>query len=58
METNNTANKEQAIVVGEPNAAVLLTPQNDQLMSERCVLGFKPALRLEWREQDDEYETQ
>ena len=50
--------KEQAIVVGEPNAAVLLTPQNDQLMSERCILGLKPALRLEWREQDGQYETQ
>src|SRR5271170_2097512 len=48
----------KAIVVREPNAAVLLTPQNDQLMSERCVLGFKPALRLEWREQDGQHETQ
>jgi hypothetical protein len=26
-------------------------------MSERRVLGFKPALRLEWRSQDDQYET-
>jgi hypothetical protein len=33
------------------------TPQNDQLMSERRVLGFKPALRLEWRDQDGQYET-
>ena len=49
--------KEQAIVVREPNAAVYLTPQNDQLMSERRVLGFKPALRLEWRDQDGQYET-
>jgi hypothetical protein len=49
--------KEQAIVVCEPNAAVHLTPQNDQLMSERRVLGFKPALRLEWRDQDGQYET-
>jgi hypothetical protein len=24
-------------------------PQNDQLMSERHVLSFKPQLRLEWR---------
>jgi hypothetical protein len=49
--------KEQAIVVREPNAAVQLTPQNDQLMSERRVLGFKPALRLEWRDQDGQCET-
>jgi hypothetical protein len=33
------------------------TPQNDQLMSKRRVLGFKPALRLEWRGQDGQYET-
>jgi len=39
--------KEPTVVVGEPNAAMHLTPQNDQLMSERRVLGFKPALRLE-----------
>jgi len=26
-------------------------------MSERRVLGFKPALRLEWRGQDGQYET-
>jgi hypothetical protein len=49
--------KEQAIAVREPNAAVHLTPQNDQLMSERRVLSLKPALRLEWRDQDGQYET-
>ncbi|MGZ6154569.1 MAG: hypothetical protein ACXWNT_15975 [Gemmatimonadaceae bacterium] len=42
----------------ELNAAVHLTPQNDQLMSERRVLGFKPALRLEWRGQDGQHEAQ
>ena len=31
--------------------------QNDQLMSERRVLGFQPALRLEWRGQGGQYET-
>jgi hypothetical protein len=50
--------KEPAIVVCEPDPALHLTPQNDQLMSERRVLGFKPALRLEWRGQDGQYETQ
>jgi hypothetical protein len=27
-------------------------------MSERRILGFKPALRLEWRGQGGHYETQ
>src|SRR5450759_4290 len=49
--------KEPAIVVCEPDPALHLTPQNDQLMSERRVLGFKLALRLEWRGQDGQYET-
>ncbi len=40
--------KEPVIVVREPDPAVHLTPQNDQLMSERRVLGLKPALRLKW----------
>src|ERR1039458_9716635 len=40
--------KEPAIVVCEPDPALHLTPQNDQLMSERRVLGFKTALRLKW----------
>jgi hypothetical protein len=35
-----------------------LAPQNDQLMSERRVLGFKPALRLERQGQDGHYETE
>ena len=35
-----------------------LTPQNDQLMSERRVLCFKPALRLEWRGQDGQDEAE
>src|ERR1017187_7581599 len=39
--------KEPVVVVCEPNAAVHLTPQNDQLMPEHRVLGFTPALRLE-----------
>ena len=45
-------NKEPAIVVGEPDPARHLTPQNDQLLSECHVLRFKPSLRLEWRGQD------
>ena len=41
--------KEPAIAVREPDPPVHLTPQDDQLMSERCILCFKPALRLDWR---------
>jgi hypothetical protein len=44
--------KEPAIVIRQPNLTVNLTPQNDQLMSERRVLCLKPTLRLEGRGQD------
>jgi hypothetical protein len=37
--------------------ALHVTPQNDQLMSECCILWFMLALRLEWRGQDGQYET-
>ena len=50
--------KKPAVVVRQPDPAPHFTPQNYQLMSERRVLGFKPALRLEWRSQDGQYETQ
>jgi hypothetical protein len=46
-----------AVVVRQPGSAPHFTPQNDQLMSERRVFGFKPALRLEWRSQDGQDET-
>jgi hypothetical protein len=46
-----------AIVVRQPGSAPHFTPRNYQLMSERRVLGLKPALRLEWRSQDGQYET-
>lgn len=44
--------KEPAIAVCESNTATQLAPQNNQLMSKRRVLSFKPQLRLEWRGQD------
>jgi hypothetical protein len=50
--------KEPAIAVRESDPALHLAQQNDQLMSERRVLGFKPALRLEGQCQDGQYETQ
>ena len=34
------------------------TPQDNQLMSKHRVLGFKPQLRLEWRGQDGQDETE
>ena len=34
------------------------TPQDIQLMSKRRVLSFKPQLRLEWRGQDGQNETE
>ena len=50
--------KEPAIVVRQPDPALHLAPQYDQLMSERRILCLKSALRLEWRGQDGQYETQ
>jgi hypothetical protein len=41
--------KEPAIAVREPDPTLKLSPQNDQLMSQRRILCFKPALRLESR---------
>jgi hypothetical protein len=34
------------------------TPQDNQLMSKHRVLGFKPQLRLKWRGQDGQNETE
>jgi hypothetical protein len=49
--------KEPAIVIRQPNPTMNLTPQNDQLMSERRILCLKPTLRLEWRGQDGQDEA-
>jgi hypothetical protein len=50
--------KEPAIAVCESNTATQLAPQNNQLMSKRRILSFKPQLRLEWRGQDGKSETE
>jgi hypothetical protein len=50
--------EEPAIIVREPNPALHLAPQNDQLMSQYHVLRFKPALRLEWRGQNGQDEAE
>src|SRR3954454_6810289 len=45
-------------MVGEPDATRQPTPQDNQLMSKHRVLSFKPQLRLEWRGQDGQNETE
>jgi hypothetical protein len=45
-------------MVREPDAAMQPAPQDDQLMSKHCVLSFKPNLRLKWRGQDGQNETE
>jgi hypothetical protein len=48
--------KEPSIMVGQLDATMRPTPQNNQLMSKHRVLGIKPRLRLEWRGQDGQSE--
>jgi hypothetical protein len=50
--------KKPAIMVREPDATRQPTPHDNQLMSKHRVLGFKPQLRLEWRAQDGQNETE
>ena len=50
--------EEPAIIVLKPDAAMKPAPQNNQLMPKRRVLNLKPHLRLEWRGQDGQDETQ
>jgi hypothetical protein len=40
------------------DTATQLAPQNNQLMSERRILSRKPNLRLQWRGQDGQNETE
>jgi hypothetical protein len=49
--------KKQAIAVRKPDAPVHHAAQHNHLVSERGILGFKLALRLEWRGQDGEGKT-
>jgi hypothetical protein len=49
-------NKEPSVMVRQPDAT-MHPPQDNQLMSKHRVLGFKPQLRLEWRGQDGQDET-
>jgi hypothetical protein len=45
-------------MVREPDATRQPTPHDIQLMSKHRVLSFKPQLRLEWRGQDGQNETE
>jgi hypothetical protein len=50
--------KEPAIIVRKPDATMEPAPQNNQLMPKYRVLSLQSHLRLEWRGQDGEDETQ
>src|SRR5437899_530836 len=50
--------KEPAIIVREPDATRQPTPHDIQLMSKHRVLSLKSQLRLEWRGQDGQNETE
>jgi hypothetical protein len=45
-------------MVREPDATMQPTLQDNQLMSKHRVLSLKPQLRLEWRGQDGQNETE
>src|SRR5450432_2854793 len=45
-------------MVRESDATRQPTPQDNQLMSKHRVLSLKPQLRLEWRGQDGQNETE
>src|SRR5215831_10773672 len=47
-----------AIRVRKPDATLKPAPQNSQLMPKYRVLSLKPHLRLDWRGQDSQDETQ
>src|SRR5260370_30070866 len=50
--------KEPPIIVRKPDATMEPAPHDIQLMSKHRVLGFKPQLRLEWRGQHGQNETE
>jgi hypothetical protein len=46
------------IMVRQPHATMQLATQDIQLVSKHSVLSFKPQLRLEWRAQGGQDETE
>src|SRR6476660_4953911 len=45
-------------MVREPDATMQPTPQDNQLMPQHRILSLKSQLRLEWRGQDGQNETE
>jgi hypothetical protein len=45
-------------MVREPDATMQPTPQDNQLMSQHRILSLKSQLRIEWRDQDGQTETE
>jgi hypothetical protein len=58
METSDTAGQRTSDLVRDPDSTMQPAPQDMQLMSKHRVLSFKPYLRLEWRGQDGQSETE
>jgi hypothetical protein len=52
-----TQDQEPAVAVRQPDPAMHLTPQNNQLTAKRRILSFKPALRLKRRGQNGQDEA-
>jgi hypothetical protein len=50
--------QEQTITVREPDPTTHLPPQYNRLMSERCILCLKSALRLERRSEQGQEEAE
>jgi hypothetical protein len=50
--------QEPAVMVRQPDAAMQPALQDNQLMPKHCVLSLKPQLRLEWRGDDGQSETE
>jgi hypothetical protein len=50
--------QEPAIMVRKPDATMEPAPHDIQLMSKHRVLSFKPQLRLKWRGQHGQNETE
>src|SRR5262245_17225466 len=50
--------KEHAIAVRKLDPPMHHPAQHSHLVSERSIFGFKPALRLKWRDQDGKDKTE
>src|SRR5712675_547231 len=50
--------RSDVVVIASIDASMQPTLQDNQLMSKHRVLSFKPQLRLEWRGQDGQSETE